>query len=149
MKKFLVYLCMAGVLMGISSCSSSKNAATLSSINGEWDVVEINGEVVVPAPEQEFPFIAFNTAEGTIYGTTGCNRLTGSFDVKAAPGTIDLSGMGSTRMMCPDMTIEDNLLAAMAVVKKYKVLDDENIALCGDSGKPVIVLQKRAKEKNN
>lgn len=147
MKKFLVFLCMAGVLVGMSSCSSTKNSATLSSINGEWNVIEINGEVVVPAPEQEFPFIAFNTTDGTVYGTTGCNRLTGSFDVKAEPGTIDLGGLGSTRMMCPDMTVEDNLLAALAVVKKYKVLDEENIALCEDSDKPMVVLQKRVADK--
>lgn len=56
MKKVLVSLCMAGALVALSSCRSSKDAATLSSINGEWNIIEINGAAVVPAPNQEFPF---------------------------------------------------------------------------------------------
>lgn len=41
MKKMFVSLCMAGTLMGLSSCGSTKNAATLSSIGGEWNIIEI------------------------------------------------------------------------------------------------------------
>ena len=52
MKKVLVSLCMAGALVALSSCRSSKDAATLSSINGEWNIIEINGAAVVPAPNQ-------------------------------------------------------------------------------------------------
>ena len=36
MKKVFVSLCMAATLMGLSSCASTKNAATLSSLSGEW-----------------------------------------------------------------------------------------------------------------
>jgi hypothetical protein len=50
MKKVIVSLCMAGALIALSSCRSSKDAATLSSINGEWNIIEINGAAVVPAP---------------------------------------------------------------------------------------------------
>ena len=48
MKKVFVSLCMASVLMGLSSCASTKNAATLSSISGEWNIIEVNGTAVVP-----------------------------------------------------------------------------------------------------
>ena len=47
MKKVFVSLCMASVLMGLSSCASTKNAATLSSISGEWNIIEVNGTAVV------------------------------------------------------------------------------------------------------
>lgn len=134
---------MASVLVGLSSCGSTKNVATVSTINGEWNIIEINGASVVPAPGQEFPFIAFNAEDGTVYGSTGCNRLTGSFDVKAEPGSLDLGALGSTRMMCPDMTVEDNLLAAFSKVKGYKSLGKELVALCTGSDKPIVVLQKR------
>lgn len=143
MKKAFVSLCMASALMGLSSCGSTKNVATVSAIDGEWNVIEINGAVVVPAPGQDFPFIAFNAEDGTVYGSTGCNRLTGSFDVNAKPGTIDLGALGSTRMMCPDMTVEDNLFAALAKVKGYKPLGDKTVALCSSSDKPLVVLQKK------
>ena len=62
----------------------------------------------------------------------------------AKPGTIDLGAMASTRMACPDMTLEQNVLSALGQVKKYKKLGKENIALCGSSNRPIIVLQKKA-----
>ena len=46
-------------------------------------------------------------------------------------------------MMCPDMTIENNVLSALGKVKKYKKLGTENIALCGSSNRPIVVLQKK------
>lgn len=144
MKKVFVSLCMAGALMGLSSCGSTKNTATLSSISGEWNIIEVNGTAVVPAPGQEFPFIGFDTKTGKVYGNSGCNRLMGSFDVNAKPGTINLGALGSTRMACPDMTVEQNVLAALGQVEKYKKLGKENMALCGSSNRPLIVLQKKA-----
>lgn len=143
MKKVFVSLCIAGALMGLSSCGSTKNAATLSSISGEWNIIEVNGTAVVPAPGQEFPFIGFNTKDGKVYGNSGCNRLMSSFDVNAKPGTISLGALGSTRMACPDMTVEQNVLAALGQVKMYKKLGKENIALCASSNRPLVVLQKK------
>mgnify|MGYP002604618115 FL=1 len=64
-------------------------------------------------------------------------------DVNAKPGTIDLGALASTRMMCPDMTVENNVLSALSKVKKYKKLGTENIALCGSSNRPLVVLQKK------
>ena len=75
MKKVFVSLCMASVLMGLSSCASTKNAATLSSINGEWNIIEVNGTAVVPAPGQEFPYIGFDTKAGKVFGNSGCCLL--------------------------------------------------------------------------
>ena len=48
--------------------------------------------------------------------------MMGSFDVNAKPGTIDLGALASTRMACPDMTVENNVLSALNKVKKYKKL---------------------------
>lgn len=143
MKKVFVSLCMASALVGLSSCASSRNAADLSSISGEWNIVEINGTAVVPAPGQEFPYIGFDTKTGRVSGNSGCNRMMGSFDVNAKPGTIDLGALASTRMACPDMTVENNVLSALSQVKKYKKLGKENVALCGSSNRPILVLQKR------
>ena len=42
------------------------------------------------------------------------------------------------------MTLEQNVLSALGQVKKYKKLGKENIALCGSSNRPIIVLQKKA-----
>ena len=41
------------------------------------------------------------------------------------------------------MTVENNVLSALNKVKKYKKLGKENIALCGASNRPIVVLQKK------
>ncbi len=147
MKKIFVSLCMTATVAALSSCASTKNAASLSALEGEWNIIEINGSVVVPAPGQSFPYIGFDTNTGKVYGNSGCNRLMGTFDTQAKPGHLKLGQMGSTRMMCPDMTVEKNVLAALAQVKKFKKLNDNQIALCSNSLKrPTVVLQQRAPE---
>lgn len=143
MKKIMTIGCLAALCMGAASCASIQNVATLTSLNGEWNIIEINGEVVVPAPGQTFPFIAFNAETGEVYGNAGCNSLTGSINKNAKAGTIDLSALGATSRMCEDVKTEQKVLQALAKVKKYKQLNDENMALTGSSKKDVIVLQKK------
>lgn len=147
MKKILVSFCLAAAVAGLSSCASTKNVAVLADIDGEWNIIEINGTAVVPAPGQAYPYIGFDKATGRVHGNAGCNRLMGSFDVNAEPGTIDLSQLGTTRMMCPDMTVEQNVLNALSQVKKYVKLGGENIGLCAKSLKhPLLVLKKKVPE---
>ena len=147
MRKILVSFCMAALVTGLSSCGTSKNAAVLADIDGEWNIIEINGAAVVPASGQAYPYIGFDKSTGRIHGNAGCNRLMGSFDVNAQPGKIDLSQLGTTRMMCPDMTLEQNVLNALAQVRQYVKLGEENIGLCGKSLKrPILILKKKASE---
>lgn len=120
MKKVLLSICMVSAVFAMSSCGSTKEAASLSSLNGEWNIIEVNGSAIVPAENQELPFIGFDTATGKVYGNSGCNRMMGSIDLNSKPGTIDMSRLGSTRMACPDMTTEQNVLNALGQVKSYK-----------------------------
>lgn len=144
MRKVFVSFCMAATVAGISSCGSTKSAATLTDISGEWDIVEVRGVAVAPIAGQAQPFIGFDTDNGRVSGNAGCNRIVGSFELEAAPGTIDLSGLGTTRMMCPDMALEDNVLSALRQVKKYAKLSEQELALCGNSLKrPVLVLRRK------
>lgn len=143
MKKVLVSIYMVGVALAMFSCRSSKEAASLSSINGEWNIIEINGTAVVPAQGQNSPFIGFDTTTGKAYGNSGCNRLMSSFDVNAKAGVIDLGQVAGTRMMCPDMKLEQNVLGALGQVKGYKKMGKANMALCNAANRPVLILQKK------
>ena len=125
------------------SCRSVEKAISLSSINGEWNIIEVNGSKITPGESKSLPFIAFDTATGRVSGNSGCNRMMGSFDVNAKPGSLELTGMASTRMMCPDMTTENNVLNAFAQVKGYKKAGKDKMYLCNSSNRPVVVLQKK------
>ena len=143
MKKVFVSICMAGAALAMSSCRSVEKAIPLSSINGEWNIIEVNGSKITPGESKSLPFIAFDTATGRVSGNSGCNRMMGSFDVNAKPGSLELTGMASTRMMCPDMTTENNVLNAFAQVKGYKKAGKDKVYLCNSSNRPVVVLQKK------
>ena len=143
MKKVFVSICIAGAALAMSSCRSVEKAIPLSSINGEWNIIEVNGSKIAPGESRTLPFIAFDTATGRVSGNSGCNRMMGSFDVNAKPGSLELTGMASTRMMCPDMTTENNVLNAFAQVKGYKKAGKDKMYLCNSSNRPVVVLQKK------
>lgn len=143
MKKVFVSICIAGAALAMVSCRSVEKAIPLSSINGEWNIIEVNGSKVHPGENRTLPFISFDTATGRLSGNSGCNRMMGGFDVSAKPGSIDLKGIASTRMMCPDMTTENNVLGALAQVKGYKKAGKDKLYLCNASNRPVVVLEKK------
>lgn len=143
MKTTIVSLCALCALLTVSSCRSAKEVLTPSALNGEWNMIEINGSTIVPGVGQDLPSIGFDAATGRIYGHSGCNRMMGSFDLNAKPGEIDLGTMAGTRMMCPDMTMEQNVLNALKLVKGYKKTGVDNIALTNARHRPVIVLEPK------
>lgn len=143
MKKVLVYLCAVCAVFAFSSCRSAKETVTLGALNGEWNIVEINGSAVVPGFGKDFPYIGFDTSSGKIFGNSGCNRMMGSFDRSSKDGEIDLGTMAGTRMMCPDMTMEQNVLNALKNVKGYKKVGANKMALTNSNKRPVVVLEPR------
>ena len=89
---------MLALLISFSSCRSVKPIVSLDSINEEWYIIEMNGSVIVPSPGRSFPTIKFDTSNGEVSGSSGCNRFMGSFDVNSHLGSIELSKLISTRM---------------------------------------------------
>ena len=143
MKRVLFSLSMACVFFALLSCGSTKELANLSSLNGEWDIVEINGSAVAPVPGQTMPYIGFESTTGKVFGNSGCNRMMGSFDINAKPGNIDLGTMAGTRMLCNDMTTETNVLNVLKNVKGYKQLSNGKMALTNSLNRPIVVLETR------
>jgi len=147
-KKTLISICMLALLISFSSCRSVKPIVSLDSISGEWYIIEMNGSVIVPSPGQSFPFINFDTFNGKVSGSGGCNRFIGSFDVNSHLGSIELSKLISTRMACPDMALENDLILALGRVKRYKKVGTQ-IALCNTSNRSVLILQKMSSNSMN
>ncbi len=143
MRRIIAFCALFTFVFVLSSCRSAKEILPLSSLDGEWNIIELNGMVVVPAPNQAFPFIGFDTASGKVYGNSGCNRIAGSFHTDGKAGEIAFDPFAVTRMACPDMALEQTVLKSMEKVRKYKRLGVEMIALCGSSKHPVVVLKRR------
>ena len=59
MNKVLVSICIAGTALAMSSCRSVEKAMPLSSINGEWNIIEVNGSKVTQAKAEPFLLLLF------------------------------------------------------------------------------------------
>lgn len=55
MKKVFVSICIAGAALAMSSCRSVEKAISLSSINGEWNIIEVNGSKITPGESKSLP----------------------------------------------------------------------------------------------
>lgn len=134
-KVFNLFVAVMAVFV-MASCNEKKS---LEALNGEWNVVAI-GEMAVP--DSVDAFMGFNVAEQLIYGSTGCNQLTGAMPAEVNPETLMFAAMGSTRMMCADMTVEDAMLPALGQVVDFKV-DGTHLYFLDAAGNTVVSLEKR------
>lgn len=77
----------------ILACTATL-ASAQSDDAGGWELVSVGGLAAQPGGR-----IAFS-ADGAVFGTTGCNRFNGS--VVSAPGLLSFNtALGATRMACP------------------------------------------------
>lgn len=146
MKKVFVALCMAGLLAATTSCKTSNSAASsVSALNGEWKITEVNGQSITKADNDNEAFIGFDVEKKSMYGSTSCNRIFGQLDADAKKGTISFGTVGSTRMMCHDMKTEEQVLKAFNEVKAYELKNNSTLTLKSADGKVLMTLQKRNK----
>lgn len=139
----IIYPAILLSIITLSSCSTMKKTAALSDIDGEWKIIEINGQPLQTPTGEQLPYIGFDIQSGRIYGNSGCNRIMASIDRQARPGSIEFKHMGSTMMACPNMETESKVLTALSEVRSYRKDGKDGIDLCDSSNKPVVTLRKR------
>ncbi len=140
MKKVLTAVCAVAAL---ASCGTSSKVGSVYRLGGEWNIVKVNGQEIKEADVEKTPFIGFNVAESRIYGSTSCNNLMGGLTADGKTGKINFGHMGSTRMMCAKMDVEQKVLEALNSVEKFKLVGDNKLELADKSGKTVMELKKK------
>ena len=90
-------------------------------VEKKWKLIEINGVAISsmnPQPTVE-TFIFFQVDGNKVYGNSGCNNFTGVY--KSEGGALKFSAMISTRKMCIDMTIENQMNKLFQAVDSYAI----------------------------
>ena len=78
-------------------------------IGTHWKLIELNGQPVTnPVGNQKEAFIMFAKEENRISGSGGCNMLMGAYELMDG-NRLKFSGIASTMMACPDMSMERQL----------------------------------------
>ena len=150
--KFITYLLSTFCFcLLLSSCGAKKEAQTskkqLTSalLNGEWNVIKIGNQSIVPG--ENTPYMGFSSSEKRMFGFTGCNRMFGEFNPQDLDkGTINFGAIGCTRMACMDDSYEQPFLEALNEVKTIKANQTGEVELGDASGKTLIILKKRTEK---
>lgn len=142
MKQYWIIAASAAIAIAATSCSSTKSM-NLDELSGRWEVTDVNGsQVKMTAPDAEKPYLGFDVVNGRLSGNAGCNSLMGSFPTTEPAGKISFSDVATTRMMCPDMEVEQNLVQALGNVAGYKSEGTDKVALVGADGAQLLSLKK-------
>ena len=129
MKNFIFTIGICAFIFGIgtSACQSkgSKKATTIEDLaEKKWMLVELNGvDLAEKNPNLAAnAFIMFHIEENRVNGNSGCNNFSGAYQLGPDSG-LHFSGVASTRMMCLDMDIEDQVNQLFQVVDSYSIQD--------------------------
>lgn len=105
--------------------------ATASLENTYWKLISL-GEVPVTAVSQQEPLFVLNSETHRVSGSGGCNRLTGSYELKG--DHLTFSQMATTMMTCAEgMDTEKAFLKALTEAKTWKMAGGE-LELLNDTG---------------
>lgn len=132
LKKSLILLALPLLAAGCASESGAGSAPELAGHTYGWSggTTESCGQP---------PHISFGK-DGSVAGLASCNRLLGQYRQKG--DRIDLSGLGTTMMLCaPDtMKSERAFLGFLAKAKRVAAADGGAIELRDSSGAKIVTL---------
>ncbi|HIX85100.1 MAG TPA: META domain-containing protein [Candidatus Parabacteroides intestinigallinarum] len=148
MRKYLFYIFVCLMSVGVlAACKTRKVVeATVSDLDGEWVVVEMNGRPLAAGENQ--PVMRLDILRRGLSGNAGCNRLMGQIEYDSDHrNIIRFLQVATTRMACPDMSVERAFLEALDKVARFEAVGEEapvrRIALFGTKGEKLLELTKR------
>ena len=123
----------ATLLGGCCACRKGKNNLPL--LGTEWQLKRLMGRDYT-FDKGLFTF-TFND-KGEVAGKGACNRIFGSYTTSKT-GALTISGIGSTRMACPDIATETAFIELLERATHYEI--DGNMLLILCNGEMQAILQ--------
>ena len=127
--------------LALNSCSSTKGLETASNNqvlkNTKWELKSLNKKDIKKV--EKVAIINFEK-ENKAFGNLGCNSFFGKVDIK--PNNINISKVGSTMMMCSDMSVERDYMEVLNTVTTYKI-DGNSLIFFDKNNKEIARFIKR------
>lgn len=94
--------------------------------NKYWKLTELQGQKVTYADNQESEQYFIIKDDGSIYGYSGCNSFSGTYELKEDVMRIKFDNLISTLRACPDADIrESEFLDVFNLADNYTLSDDK------------------------
>jgi copper homeostasis protein (lipoprotein) len=113
-----------------------------SLLNTYWTPVEIDGEAVVLEAGQREPHFVLSAEDGQVHGSTGCNRITGSFE--RDENGLRFRDLATTLTACPPASaqLEARFLDVLNAATSRRIIG-ESLELRDGSGQLRMRLESR------
>lgn len=95
----------------ITAISAPKKTSQVSLENSKWTLID-NVKGKVPT---------LNVEAGRITGNAGCNNYSGEVILNSEEGQFSASKIGSTKMACNNLSVEQNFLKMLQEANRYNV----------------------------
>lgn len=116
MKKIFLSLCTAAVL---ASCGTMSNSSSASKVGKAQPSISNTKWALADNVKGKTPTLQIEGSR--VNGNAGCNSYFGTLSTDASSGTFTASQLGSTKMACDNMSVEQNFMTMMGKVNKYVV----------------------------
>lgn len=119
------------VTLFLYTCNRSKNksyddkqASQTIMLDAKWALNTIDGKSPELIGDDERPYIIINVDENNFAGKGTCNQLFGAIEFDDN-NSITITRIGCTKMMCPNIDLEDKFVQALEKVESYQLKDVE------------------------
>ena len=125
------------LMVRVSGAAENKDLNPADSLaENEWILSELGGESVDPGTGPQQISLQFDPSNGSISGSSGCNRFNGSYQVDG--DRLSFGQMLSTMMACVEgMELEQQILQSLAQVKSFRI-EGNQLMLLDDSGEVIL-----------
>ncbi|MBO5244055.1 MAG: META domain-containing protein [Muribaculaceae bacterium] len=108
--------------------------------NGAWQVTKLNGTAVPTDVEMQ---MVIDIPEQKLHGNAGCNTMNGTIYMNPdKQNSLEFKNIATTRMTCPQIALEQQLLTALAQVTTVQLGKDGSLMLDDANCHTLVTLTK-------
>lgn len=121
-------IALAALLALLTACSNPESTRAEPAGSDEvtheltgtrWALVRLGDQSVTVSEGGREPYIALNSADHSVAGYAGCNRISSSY--QASGSHLSFGEVTATRMACDDLPTETALLEAMKSTAGWRI----------------------------
>lgn len=114
--KFALVAALAALMASCCPCRSYQKKTRRPLVGTEWQLIQLGGKSI--SPQEGRYNLTLLSEESRVTGIGACNRLMGTFK-EGEKRALKIGPLGSTRMACPGMDMEQEYFQALEATTHY------------------------------
>ena len=130
-RKVITSIAAISIMLLVAACHSTKLFNTVPSSGGsellfkyQWNLIEMQAQSFTVSSGNIPHLLFFPGKISTVSGSTGCNKLKGSFELSNV-NLIKFSPLATTKMSCAGDNIESKYIAALGKADNWRITNEQ------------------------